>query len=201
MPKKINLLDKKQQIAEAAWSVMLQQGIESATVRNIAKEAEMSLGAVRYYFPAQTDLLEYALTLIQAKITKAVNEIFQQEIPPQEKILKVLFALLPDEKRTGLETEVRLMFKMHVQYGSKTMKKEEDGVYTAVKSVISHLMMLNLLSRDVELNIETDRLYALMEGLAMEAMRERDQEKVQKMKKLIVVHLNSICNEDFNGII
>lgn len=201
MPKKTDLLEKKQQIAEAAWNLILQQGMEGATVRNIAKEAEMSLGAVRYYFPTQTDLLEYACALIQAKIMETVNGIFQQEMPPQEKILEVLFALLPVEEDSGIETEVRIIFKMHAPYGGQSVQKEEDSVYAAAKSVISHLMLLNLLRRDVDLSIETDRLYALLEGLAMDSMGQWEQEKASKMKKIIVAHLNSICNKDFNGMV
>lgn len=198
MPKTIDHEEKKRQIAEAAWRVMLQQGLEGATVRNISKEAEISLGALRYYFPTQMDLLEYAYSSLQEKITEAVSGIFQLEMSPKEKILKVLFFLLPDDEGIRPEIEVSLIFKNHPEFRNKNFKRKEEGVYTAVKNVVSNLMLLNLLRRDVDSAIETDRLYALMDGLAMNARVQNDKWDIEQLRKLVLVHLDSICHEKFS---
>ncbi len=67
MPKIIDHEKRRKQIAEATWRTILERGMEGATVRNIAQEAGLSLGALRHYFTTQDELLGYAMTLVKEK--------------------------------------------------------------------------------------------------------------------------------------
>ncbi|QDY46516.1 helix-turn-helix transcriptional regulator [Planococcus glaciei] len=67
MPKLTNHEEVKQSIAEAAWRVILEHGMEGASVRTIAKEADLSLGALRYYFKTQDELVAYSRELVYKK--------------------------------------------------------------------------------------------------------------------------------------
>lgn len=198
MPKLIDHQNKKQSIAEAAWKVVLKHGWEGTSVRNIAKEAELSLGSLRYYFSTQEELYEYAKDLVHKRLTERIDEIFKEDISPKVKIIRVLLELIPGGGRLKLETEARLVFKLHVRHEEKDFEVQQDSVYAAVKNVMSNLVLLNLLNREADLNLETERLYALMDGMALDAMLRKREGKIERAKKLIIAHLNSICKEEMD---
>ncbi|PSL41811.1 TetR family transcriptional regulator [Planomicrobium soli] len=174
---------------------MLEQGIEGASVRNIAKEAGLSLGSLRYYFHSQEELMKYARELVSERITQRVDKIFASDKNPNEKILEVLLELLPQTSKLGREPKVRLFFKTLAVQPEKTAAVDQDGVYLAVKNVMSNLLLLNFIKKNLDIGIETERLYALINGLALNSLLNPDELSAQRVEEIILVHLNSICKE------
>lgn len=199
MPKLIDHQNKKQSIAEAAWRVVLKHGWEGMTVRNIAKEAGLSLGSLRYYFSTQEELYRYAKELVHKRLAERIDEIFKEDISPKVKIIRVLLELIPVGGELTLETEARLIFKLHLRHEEKGFDMQQDSVYAAVKNVMSNLVLLNLLNREADLNLETERLYALMDGMALDAMLRKREGKIEMAQKMIIAHLNSICKEEMEA--
>lgn len=197
MPKLIEHAKRKEMIAEAAWKVILEQGMEGASVRNIAKEAGISLGSLRYYFASQNDLLGFSRDLIYQKTAERMTRIFKLDMPPKEKIVQVLLDLMPAAGETKLEAEVRLVFKIHARHQGEVFDAEGDSVYLAIKEVMSYLVLLNLLKKEADLHLETERMYSLLDGLALDGMIRPHLMETHKLKRIIVYHLNSICSEDF----
>ena len=60
MPKIVDPEEKRTQIAYAAWSVIADGGLAAATLRAVAAEARMSMGAVQHYFDSKESMLLYA---------------------------------------------------------------------------------------------------------------------------------------------
>ncbi|MGI2326891.1 TetR/AcrR family transcriptional regulator [Planococcus sp. YIM B11945] len=199
MPKLIDSNKRKDWIAEAAWRVILKHGIEGASARNIAKEAGLSLGSLRYYFTTQEELMEYANRLIYERITKRADEIFKKDIDPREKIVQVLYELIPKGGELAQETEVRLAFKVHALHTKASYAGDEDGVYMAVKTVMSNLVLLNLLKKETNLALETERLYSFMDGLALDSLLRPEHLDETKIGELLIYHLNTICKEETRG--
>ncbi|GKW44505.1 TetR/AcrR family transcriptional regulator [Planococcus sp. NCCP-2050] len=197
MPKLIEHTKRKEMIAEAAWKVILEQGMEGASVRNIAKEAGLSLGSLRYYFASQSELLGFSRDLVYQKTAERMTRVFKLDMPPKEKIVQVLLDLMPATGETKLEAEVRLVFKIHARHKGEVFDAERDSVYLAIKEVMSYLVLLNLLKKEADLHLETERMYSLLDGLALDGMIRPHLMETHKLKRIIVYHLNSICSEDF----
>ncbi|MDN7240877.1 TetR/AcrR family transcriptional regulator [Planococcus sp. N028] len=196
MPKLIDSHKRKNQIAEAAWKVILKLGLEGASARNIAKEAGLSLGSLRYYFDTQEALLEYANELTSERITQRVDEIFENDNNPKEKILQVLFELIPVCGDLKQEAEIRLIFKTHALHKREAYTADKDGVYLAIKNVMSNMVLLNLLKKELELSAETERFFAFMDGLALDSLLRPGYLTDEKAREMILYHLRSICKED-----
>jgi AcrR family transcriptional regulator len=196
MPKLIDAHRRKQLIAEAAWRIIAKEGIAGASVRNIAKEAGLSLGSLRYYFETQEELLGYAHALVTERITQRVDEIFTDDKNPKEKILRVLLELIPACGNIRLETEARLVFKAYSLREKKSKSVGQDGVFLAAKSVMSNLVLLNLLKKELDVNMETERLYAFMDGLALDSLLREEYSTCEQAEKVIRYHLRSICKEE-----
>ena len=60
MPKIVDAEEKRTEIVYAAWSVIAERGLPAATLRAVAAEAQMSMGAVQHYFDSKESMLLYA---------------------------------------------------------------------------------------------------------------------------------------------
>lgn len=60
MPSHINIEERRQQIVEAAFRLIVAEGIEGLTLRKIAAETDLNIGSVRYLFDSREELLTAA---------------------------------------------------------------------------------------------------------------------------------------------
>jgi AcrR family transcriptional regulator len=196
MPKIVDHEIRKKQIAEASWRVILEMGMEGATVRNIAKEAGLSLGALRHYFSTQEELLDYAMNLVIERATERINKIVIQELPPKEKILKIMLELVPTDMESMSEMEVWFVFTAQARHKKGYFDAYQDGIYEGLKKLLDYLEYENLLREQLDKSLEVERLYALIDGIAIHALLDPKRLNKDRIQRLFVYHLNSICVEE-----
>lgn len=193
MPKLIDHEERRKQIAEATWDVILEQGMEGATVRNIAKKAGLSLGALRHYFSTQEELLVYTMKLVKEKATARINKISIQDLHPKEKVLKIILEIVPINDETMAEMKVWFAFTAYFRHKKNIFDAQHDGIFIAVRKLVDYLDQMNLLKKNLDKEIEIEKLYALIDGLALHAMLEPQRVNKERIVRVLVHHLNSIC--------
>ncbi|KKI93464.1 TetR family transcriptional regulator [Bacillus sp. SA1-12] len=196
MPKIVDHEWRKKLIAEASWRVILERGMEGATVRNIAKEAGLSLGALRHYFSTQDELLIFAMKLVIERVTERIKKIAVQELPPKEKILKIILEIVPTNDESMAEMEVWFAFTAYARH-KKGFDAHHDGLLTGMQRLIDSMDQYQLIKENVDKSIEVERLYALVDGIALHAMLDPKRLNRDRIYTLFVYHLNSICKEEF----
>ncbi len=195
MPKIVDHEKQRKRIAEATWTVIMRDGIEKATVRNIAKEAGMSAGALRYYFTSQSELLAFSMKLVSERVRERV-EVIPPSIPPLEGVKRCLLELLPLTDETKKEMEVWLVFTQRALWDPALQPLSEQiyhQLQTAMKRLLELLRDLGLLRSDVSIELETERLYALVDGLAMHGIMQPGKLSPSQIEEIIEYHLRSIC--------
>lgn len=193
MPKIVDHEERKELIAQAMWRVILDKGMEGATVRNIAEEAGLSLGALRHYFSTQDDLLVYAMTLVQERATERIEAVAKQPLPPKEMVLAILHEIVPLTEETRAEMEVWFAFIAYVNHRKDELPIPEEGVRDGVEKVIRYLYHSNLLQEGLDVELETERLYAFIDGIAIHALLAPEQLEPEKIRGTIRYHIDSIC--------
>ncbi|MGG3625132.1 TetR/AcrR family transcriptional regulator [Bacillus gobiensis] len=196
MPKLVDHNKRKEQIAEATWRVILDKGMEGATVRNIAKEAGLSLGSLRHYFSTQDELLEFAMNLVEERATDRINKITTQDMPLNEKILKILLEIVPTNQETMAEMEVWFAFTFHMRHRNNRLKDYDDKIFLGMKNIVNYLHESRLLIDHLDKDTEAERLYALVDGLALHAMLEPERVNQQRVLTVLESHLHSICTDE-----
>ncbi|MGB3635817.1 MAG: TetR family transcriptional regulator, partial [Rubrobacteraceae bacterium] len=68
MPKIVDHEERRRELAEAVWRVILRDGVEGVSVRNVAAEAGWSTGALRHYVGTKEDLLASATQLLDERV-------------------------------------------------------------------------------------------------------------------------------------
>ncbi|MGM9989031.1 MAG: TetR/AcrR family transcriptional regulator [Bacillaceae bacterium] len=196
MPKIVDHDIRKQQIAKATWRVIFKMGMEGATVRNIAKEANLSLGAVRHYFPTQDELLIYAMELVKEKAQNRIKMIVTQDFSPKEKVMKILQELIPTNEDTLAEMDVWLAFTIYFKQKKELYTPQHDDIYFVIQNLLDYLQQFGLLKSTIDKEIETEKLYAIIDGLALHALL--DSKRVNKPLILAVItnYVDSICKDN-----
>ena len=87
-------LERRQSILEAAMNVFAQRGYAAATIRAIAREANIAQGTIYLYFPSKRDIL---LALYRSMILESLEEIMAR--PRKGDEAAFLKALLVDRIR------------------------------------------------------------------------------------------------------
>jgi len=195
MPKIVDHDKQRVLVAEAAWRIIRRDGMEQASVRNIAEEAGISVGSMRHYFSTQSELLLYAMNLVSERVSHRVQQMSFTS-SPMENMKCLLLEFLPNTEEKLAEMEVWYAFTARSKTDS-TLKELADTVYDelrqAVGSVITYLMKLDLSRPDLDKELEIERLYALVDGLGIHTVLRPDQMNAQLMDDVLTLHLASLC--------
>lgn len=191
MPKIVDHEKRKQRIAEATWNVILKKGMEGATVRAIAAEAGVSLGSLRHYFSSQEELLLYAMGLVEERVSKRVDSILHSGGSPGQISVRILLELIPYDEESKTEMAVWFHFVM-ANIHQKPQK--EDGVLAGVQRIMMGLDQSGSLKGTVDLEMETEHLYALVDGLALHTMLSPKRLTKEKVKQVIVNYMNTLLS-------
>ncbi|MER5886645.1 TetR/AcrR family transcriptional regulator [Streptomyces sp. NPDC001941] len=110
MPKKVDHEERRQQIAHALWRIASTRGLDDVSLRDVAAEADISLGRLQHYFRTKDDMLLFALRHINAladtRIRTSIEELAAtggHPPTPQDILRACLTGMLPidDKSRTG----------------------------------------------------------------------------------------------------
>ncbi|HWT95113.1 MAG TPA: TetR family transcriptional regulator C-terminal domain-containing protein, partial [Solirubrobacteraceae bacterium] len=109
MPKHVDHDQRRDELADAVWRLVVREGVEAASLRRVAAEAGWSVGSVRHYFATQHELLTFAMELV---VTRATARL--QTTPPgpdaPATAAALLGQLLPLDDERRAEMQVWLAF-------------------------------------------------------------------------------------------
>ncbi|MFD0712017.1 TetR/AcrR family transcriptional regulator [Paenibacillus sp. GCM10027626] len=182
-------------IAEATLRVIKQAGMEGASVRNIARESGLSLGALRHYFPNQDELIAFSMNLVKERATARIYEVMSRDMPLSRKALHTLLELVPTDDNKLAEMEVWFAFTAHYRNKSAAFDAQHDGILQLIEQLLAALHEAELLRPGLDLALETERLYAFVDGIALHALLDKKRVNYEQIEKLITYHLKSICTD------
>jgi AcrR family transcriptional regulator len=195
MPKIVDHDHQKHLVAEAALRVIRTAGLEQATVRRIAEEAGLSVGSMRHYFSTQVELFAFCMRLFVERIEKRL-EAFELEGNVMSDLKRLLLQFLPvDEERT-LELEVWFAFnaKALIYPELRNLSGEmQDGLYKASRFVVEELAAHKLIRPELDMELETEKLYALVDGLAVHQLMQPGRLRQEVIGSIIEQHLQELC--------
>lgn len=192
MPKIVDHEKRKARIAKATWQVILKYGMKGASVRNIAREAKLSPGALRHYFPNQNELYAYAMNLVSERVKKRLGKVMKQDLPPVEKVIAILEEFLPLDEESSREMKVWFHFMYHYYDQGEDLN---DGIREAVKLVFDYLDAEDLLKEDMVIELEIERLYAIIDGLAIHKIIRKQQLSNDVVRKVLRTQVESLIKK------
>ena len=83
-------MNKKELIRQSATKIIAAEGFSKTKIQEIADDAEIAVGTVYIYFKSKDEILDYIFESQHKRINKYSKELDQEDIPPLEKIKKIL---------------------------------------------------------------------------------------------------------------
>lgn len=173
MPQRMDRQAREQAVGEAAWRVVVRDGVTRLSVRNVASEAGIATGSLRYLFPTQDALRGYVLDLVRRRVADRVQAIRPQA--PLRRAVETRFAqLLPLDRERRVEMEVFLSVGV-LALTDPSLRPAYERAHHDLRRGCRQL--LALLATDpaykaLDPDGETARTHALLDGLALHLIRQ-----------------------------
>jgi AcrR family transcriptional regulator len=193
VPRVVDAVERRREIAEAVWRVIVREGLDHVSVRSVAREAGVSMGSLRHYFLTQAELLSFAMRTVMDRIERRLAALTLPD-DPRAAAETALAELLPLDSERAVENEVWLAFtaRAMVDPGLRSVRDEaHDRLRSGCQRWVRLLVPDGTTPARVEL--ETDRLFALLDGLAVHAA-VRPQEAISgRLTAVLHHHLGTIA--------
>ncbi|MGG7655293.1 TetR/AcrR family transcriptional regulator [Kocuria rosea] len=190
MPIVVDPDERRKDLAEAVWRVVRRDGLERASVREVAREAGVSMGSLRHYFGSQSELLIFAMRMVIERIEERVASLPLSEDPRQD-AERVLSELLPLDHQRQMENEVWLAFTAR-SLVDPALRALRDEAYDALRAACRRWISRLLPPGRSELEVETDRLFALLDGLAVHAAMRPVEASPERLLAVLNYHLDGV---------
>jgi AcrR family transcriptional regulator len=159
----------KEEVAEAAWRVILRDGLHRATVRAIATELEATTGVVTYHFRDKAELLLFALDRLGAAILRDMDQALAGVVGV-ERIRRILATTLPLGPREASGWKLWISF-VGLAMSNRRLRDEHQKrleiLNSRFEAEIRALQTTGQLSGAIDARREADALVALSDGIGL----------------------------------
>jgi AcrR family transcriptional regulator len=183
--------DRRIEVANAAWQVILREGLDRTSMRAIAHELGSSTGVVTHYFRNKEDLVLFALQKVFENTVEHMQA-SAEGLEGIDRLEHMLIASLPLTPSDQHEWKVWIAFLGH-SVGREHLMLEHQKRYNLLRQVLHHeLSMLQsamLLPGTLDTLLEADTLIALVDGIGTRIVVEPERFSAEQQKFLIQRHI------------
>lgn len=187
-------------MVEAVLRIIAVDGLERASLREVADEAGLAVGSVRHYFDGSEELLAYSFATVVDRVVgrlsaylPAVASARPGTSGQRGAVLSVLNGLLPLDETRAVEACAWMAFKNAARtrpYLAAEADRSHREVAAVAGEVVAALMPAGE-SRDV-LVVEAERLLATLDGLCMHALLQPGWMTAEMCSDVLERHLDGL---------
>ena len=207
MPKFVDAVIRRQEIVDAVFRIIAADGLERASLREVADEAQLAVGSVRHYFASSDELLSHAFAVavdrIAGRLTAADSRL--ADLPPgagehHDAVLALLGEFLPLDEERAVDACVWMAFK-NAARTKPFLAAEADRSHRAVAAVVGGLILdlAGAASDGVAAGMdqqvlvtEAELLLAVLDGLTMHALLQPEWMTAQMCNDVLEAHLEGL---------
>ncbi|MFD3981457.1 TetR/AcrR family transcriptional regulator [Streptomyces griseus] len=183
MPRVIDTDERNRQVAEAAWRVLVREGLPALSVRKVAAEAGLPPSSLRYTFPTQASLRISAYALVVERLAERVAAIE----PGADWARAVLLELLPLDESRRLEMEITVVLGTAAM-ADGDLRATHHRAHRAVRDLCERVVRAVEVD-PADVRVQTERLHAMMDGLALHMIRQGENEGTDWAVRVVDTHL------------
>ncbi|MFJ5860627.1 TetR/AcrR family transcriptional regulator [Pseudarthrobacter sp. NPDC092439] len=200
MPKIVDAHARRQDVVEAVLRIIAVDGLERASLREVADEAGLAVGSVRHYFAGSEELLSYTFAAVVDRMVgrlragiPAVRSSDPGSTVRREAVLTLLGAILPLDGQRAAEACAWLEFRSAARI-RPFLAAEADRSYREVAAVVGQVVM-ELLPEDEpqeRMVVEAERLLATLDGLCLHALLQPEWLTAGMCRDVLDRHLDGL---------
>lgn len=186
--------DRRIEVANAAWRVIIREGLDRTSMRAIAQELGSSTGVVTHYFRDKEALILFALERVFENVLEEMKGCTQRQ-QGIDRLEAMLFTALPLENRDKDDWKVWVAFlgySIGREHLVQKHRKRYDCLRQMLTQALADLQTANLLRADLDLTLEANALIALVDGIGTGVVICPEQFSVEQQQYLVRRHINTL---------
>ncbi|WP_028275686.1 TetR/AcrR family transcriptional regulator [Arthrobacter sp. I3] len=209
MPKFVDAVIRRQEIVDAVFRIIATDGLERASLREVADEAQLAVGSVRHYFASSDELLTHAFAVVVDRIVGRLTDAdsLLGDAPPASgeqhaAVLALLGEFLPLDEQRAVDACVWMAFK-NAARTRPFLAAEADRSHRAVAAVVGGLILGLAEAEGVDadhaagldqqvLVTEAELLLAVLDGLTMHALLQPEWMTAVMCRDVLEAHLEGL---------
>ncbi|MFC7341521.1 TetR/AcrR family transcriptional regulator [Saccharopolyspora griseoalba] len=172
MPKKVDHEARRNQISEALMRLASRGGLEAVSLRDVAAEAGVSMGAVQHYFKSKDEMLEHAMEHVNSRAEQRIRSRFDvaDRVPRPREVIRTLMLemlALSEESRTEFLTAVSFFVRASVSPRlAEIYRRDWPQLEQWVAAELRRAQEAGELAADRDLQLEAELLVTVPDGLS-----------------------------------
>jgi AcrR family transcriptional regulator len=198
VPKIVDAAARRQEIVAAVCRIIATDGLERASLREVADEAGLAVGSVRHYFENSEEMLTFSFAAVVDRIVARLRGAYANvsaaaagSSEHDAAVLTLLGEFLPLDEERALDACAWLAFKNAARI-RPFLAVEADRSHRAVAAIVGQLIT-RLLQEDggdrERLVTEAERLLATLDGLTMHALLQPEWMTLEMCRDVLESHL------------
>ncbi|MES1022738.1 TetR/AcrR family transcriptional regulator [Gloeocapsa sp. BRSZ] len=186
--------DRRLEVTEAAWRVIIREGLDRTSMRAIAQELGSSTGVVTHYFRDKDELTLFALERVFENLFEDMKTCAEgrQGI---DRLEQMIFAALPFEPKGIPGWQVWIAF-LGYAIGREKLIEEHQKRYELLRQIIcqelAELQAAKLIRADLDLTLEANALIAIVDGIGTGVVINPEQFSSDQQKYLVQRHIKTL---------
>ena len=183
---------RRAEVVRATWEVIAAEGLEAATVRRIATQAECTTGLVTHYFDSKDDVLVAALRAVHR--AAAQRMLAHLDGPDARDVLRaVLLEALPLDAVKRLEWKVWLAFWGAAATDDR-LRAEQTQRYSEWRALLADLVTKARPGESATITrAAVDVLSSAVDGLGMQAVLEPSAFTPRRVRSVVDTLLETLA--------
>ncbi|MFF2315549.1 TetR/AcrR family transcriptional regulator [Arthrobacter sp. NPDC058097] len=204
MPKIVDAAQRRQEIVGAVCRIIATDGLERASLREVADEAGLAVGSVRHYFDSSDDLLAYSFAAVSDRLLTRLHAELAGLGPAADDadnsaaVLTLLGEFLPLDEERALDACAWLAFRNAARI-RPFLAAEADRSHRAVAAVVGQVITRLLHGDDdavagagPQLVTAAEHLLATLDGLTMHALLQPGWMSPEMCRDVLESHLEGL---------
>jgi AcrR family transcriptional regulator len=190
--------NRRIEVAEAAWRVIVREGLDRTSMRAIAQELGSSTGVVTHYFRDKEELTLFALERVFEYVAVEMQACVERWVGI-ERLEQMIFVALPLENVDRDDWKVWVAF-LGYSIGREHLVQEHRKRYDFLRRIIAQelveLQAAQLIRADLDLMLEANSLIALVDGIGTGVVICPEQFSADQQHFLVRRHINALLHYD-----
>lgn len=194
MPKVVDHDARRLELADAAWRLIADKGIEEVTTREIARESGFSNGVLQHYFEDKDAILLAAFRLSHSKIDQRY-EVVTDGANALDGLRAILHDNLPEDDQRRRETRVEMSFwarALNNEALLEVQRTEADKLQGRLRALLEGAESEDMTAPALNAEDTIAILAALIDGLSLHALLYPDRFVRGRAEELMDTVLASI---------
>ncbi len=186
--------DRRLEVSEAAWRVIVREGLDRTSMRAIAQEMNCTTGVVTHYFRNKEALILFALGQVTERLKVLMKEALV-DVSGTERLVAMLSAFLPIDLQRQEILKVWVAFLGYAVGRDALMAEHRQSAAELREVIIQEIKRLQrdqLIRVDIDPDIESNALLALGNGVSLDSLIQANRLSVEQQQQVIRHYIKQV---------